>query len=133
MWTWGQRKYHILFHILWFMWGGGTFCCVGSLYMLGALDRIRDRETLIHWCIMKQGKGFCGRTNKKADTCYSFWYVTHSSLAHRHLSTLIFLKRLFYIWILLHSWNKENFLIICNHLLFPKKRTFYDKLMFQLA
>jgi len=53
--------------------GGGTFCSVASLYMLNALDEINDRENLIRWCIFNQGEGFIGRTNKKADTCYSFW------------------------------------------------------------
>eukprot|EP00494_Astrolonche_serrata_P024851 UN25111 len=53
--------------------GGGTFCSVASLYMLNALDKIPDKEALIRWCIMNQGQGYRGRTNKKSDTCYTFW------------------------------------------------------------
>lgn len=55
--------------------GGYTFCAVASLAILGKLDQINIPK-LIEWCATKQyneEKGFCGRSNKLVDGCYSFW------------------------------------------------------------
>ena len=55
--------------------GGYTFCAVATLLMLGAIDRVRlDRVRL--WAVRRQMRregGFCGRTNKLVDGCYSWW------------------------------------------------------------
>jgi len=55
--------------------GGATYCCVASLGLCGALDRMtpRKKEYLIRWCMMRQGTGYEGRPNKPEDSCYSFW------------------------------------------------------------
>ncbi|CCE62530.1 hypothetical protein TPHA_0C03780 [Tetrapisispora phaffii CBS 4417] len=55
--------------------GGYTFCAVAALAILGKLDSINIPK-LIEWCATKQyneEKGFCGRSNKLVDGCYSFW------------------------------------------------------------
>uniref|UniRef100_A0A0N5BR11 Protein farnesyltransferase subunit beta n=1 Tax=Strongyloides papillosus TaxID=174720 RepID=A0A0N5BR11_STREA len=55
--------------------GGYTYCAVASLALLGKLDTI-DLTTLSCWLQLKQMPyegGFCGRTNKLVDSCYSFW------------------------------------------------------------
>ena len=53
--------------------GGGTYCSVASLALMGKLDKIKNPEKLIHWLVDRQLSGFQGRTNKVADTCYSWW------------------------------------------------------------
>eukprot|EP00127_Corallochytrium_limacisporum_P004827 Clim_evm10s183 gene=Clim_evmTU10s183 len=66
--------------------GGTTFCAAAALYLLDALpvegstkpakDDVlgeEGRQQLLHWTVSKQISGFCGRTNKPPDTCYSFW------------------------------------------------------------
>ncbi|GAM17726.1 hypothetical protein SAMD00019534_009010, partial [Acytostelium subglobosum LB1] len=53
--------------------GGSTYCALASLALMGRLDELRNRDRLIQWLANKQLTGFCGRTNKDADTCYSFW------------------------------------------------------------
>eukprot|EP01126_Amoeba_proteus_P065531 TRINITY_DN9335_c0_g2_i1.p1 TRINITY_DN9335_c0_g2~~TRINITY_DN9335_c0_g2_i1.p1 ORF type:complete len:365 (-),score=67.55 TRINITY_DN9335_c0_g2_i1:80-1174(-) len=52
---------------------GSTFCAIASLSLMGTLDQFPYKEKLVKWLIMRQGLGFCGRPNKKEDTCYSFW------------------------------------------------------------
>ncbi|AMD21730.1 HFL126Cp [Eremothecium sinecaudum] len=55
--------------------GGYTYCAVGSLAILGALDRVNIPK-LMDWCSARQTneeKGLSGRTNKLVDGCYSFW------------------------------------------------------------
>lgn len=55
--------------------GGYTFCGVAALVMLGELHRA-DLDALLRWTANKQMRlegGFCGRTNKLVDGCYSFW------------------------------------------------------------
>ena len=54
-----------------------AFCCLASLDILGTIDSIsaRARERLALWladCQCSDG-GFCGRPNKKSDSCYSWW------------------------------------------------------------
>ncbi|KAI9920167.1 hypothetical protein PsorP6_016048 [Peronosclerospora sorghi] len=56
--------------------GGYAFCAVATLYILGAVDQIRDLPGLLHWLANRQipFEGGCqGRTNKLVDGCYSFW------------------------------------------------------------
>jgi len=53
--------------------GGGTYCALASLSLMGRLDDIPNKEALLHWLIDRQISGFQGRTNKVADTCYSWW------------------------------------------------------------
>ena len=83
--------------------GGSTFCGIASLFLLGVLDDVMEREELkgwkeelIYWCVMRQKSlmkkivnnddndngyvqeeeepaGMVGRPNKKEDTCYSYW------------------------------------------------------------
>jgi len=53
--------------------GGTTYCALAALKLLGKLESIDDKEGLIQWCTRRQIGGLQGRTNKKADTCYSFW------------------------------------------------------------
>lgn len=53
--------------------GGATYCAIASLHLLGAIDRIKDKELLAFWLSQRQEDGFNGRTNKDTDTCYSFW------------------------------------------------------------
>ena len=55
--------------------GGYTFCAVAALLMLGAADRVR-LERVRQWAVRRQMRregGFCGRTNKLVDGCYSWW------------------------------------------------------------
>ena len=55
--------------------GGYTFCAVAALLMLGQADRVR-LERVRQWAVRRQMRregGFCGRTNKLVDGCYSWW------------------------------------------------------------
>ncbi|RMX67720.1 hypothetical protein DD238_001459 [Peronospora effusa] len=56
--------------------GGYAFCSVATLYILEAIDQIRDLPGLLHWLANRQMPfegGYQGRTNKLVDGCYSFW------------------------------------------------------------
>eukprot|EP00698_Gefionella_okellyi_P001395 TRINITY_DN11340_c0_g1_i2.p1 TRINITY_DN11340_c0_g1~~TRINITY_DN11340_c0_g1_i2.p1 ORF type:complete len:324 (-),score=44.27 TRINITY_DN11340_c0_g1_i2:105-1076(-) len=53
--------------------GGSTYCAVAALTLMGKLDAVPRRADLVRWCVNKQVGGFQGRTNKPADSCYSFW------------------------------------------------------------
>ncbi|ETL97603.1 hypothetical protein, variant 2 [Phytophthora nicotianae CJ01A1] len=56
--------------------GGYAFCSVAALYILNAVDQIRDLPGLLHWLANRQMPfegGYQGRTNKLVDGCYSFW------------------------------------------------------------
>ncbi|KAL5734731.1 hypothetical protein ACOSP7_032592 [Xanthoceras sorbifolium] len=65
--------------------GGGTYCAVASLQLMGLIEedilsktvsssRI-DVPLLLNWCLQRQAAdgGFQGRANKPSDTCYAFW------------------------------------------------------------
>jgi protein farnesyltransferase subunit beta len=55
--------------------GGNTYCGVAAAALAGALDAL-DADALVDWAAMRQCRiegGFCGRTNKLVDSCYSFW------------------------------------------------------------
>ena len=55
--------------------GAGTYLAVAVLVLTGTLDRLNGwrRERLTRWAVHRQGDGYTGRTNKAADSCYSFW------------------------------------------------------------
>ncbi len=57
--------------------GGYTFCGVATLALLGSLEKINLKK-LTYWLSNMQTEygGFCGRTNKLVDSCYSFWQAT---------------------------------------------------------
>lgn len=55
--------------------GGYTFCALAALRILDSVSMI-DMEALRSWLVRRQMEfegGFCGRTNKLVDGCYSFW------------------------------------------------------------
>jgi protein farnesyltransferase subunit beta len=54
--------------------GGYTFCGVAVLSLLGRLHEL-DISRLTLWLSRRQYEigGFCGRTNKFVDSCYSLW------------------------------------------------------------
>ncbi|KAL9182472.1 hypothetical protein ACHAXT_013124 [Thalassiosira profunda] len=55
--------------------GGYTFCALAALRILDSVSVI-DVEALSSWLARRQmgyEGGFCGRTNKLVDGCYSFW------------------------------------------------------------
>lgn len=55
--------------------GGYTFCALAALRILNSVDTI-DVNALQGWLARRQlgyEGGFCGRTNKLVDGCYSFW------------------------------------------------------------
>ena len=67
--------------------GGYTFCCVASLCLLNQLDRA-NLPALLRWLTNKQLSdegGFCGRSNKLVDSCYSYWQGAVFPLIHSHL------------------------------------------------
>lgn len=67
--------------------GGYTFCCVASLCLLNQLHRA-DLSALLRWLTNKQQEvegGFCGRSNKLVDSCYSYWQGAVFPLLHAHL------------------------------------------------
>jgi len=53
--------------------GSACYLAVASLWLMGRLDELRNREGLIQWLINLQAMGFCGRPNKEEDSCYTFW------------------------------------------------------------
>ncbi|KAJ4719858.1 Geranylgeranyl transferase type-1 subunit beta [Melia azedarach] len=65
--------------------GGGTYCAVASLRLMGFLEddvlskdvssSIINVSLLLNWCLQRQAAdgGFQGRANKPSDTCYAFW------------------------------------------------------------
>lgn len=55
--------------------GGYTFCALAALRILGTVSLV-DIDALQSWLARRQvgfEGGFCGRTNKLVDGCYSFW------------------------------------------------------------
>ena len=57
--------------------GGATYCAVSSLHLLDSVDEVlssAQKERLQKWCLSRQQQGgFSGRTNRQADSSYSFW------------------------------------------------------------
>jgi protein farnesyltransferase subunit beta len=55
--------------------GGYTFCALAALQILDSVSMV-DVDALRSWLVRRQMEfegGFCGRTNKLVDGCYSFW------------------------------------------------------------
>lgn len=66
---------------------GYTFCGVAALALLGKLDSI-DVMRLVDWACNKQKVlegGFCGRTNKLVDSCYSVWLGSVFAILNQYL------------------------------------------------
>ncbi|KAM7265738.1 hypothetical protein ACFE04_003421 [Oxalis oulophora] len=65
--------------------GGGTYCAVASLRLMGFIgddplsedgaNSVIDLPLLLDWSLQRQADdgGFQGRPNKPSDTCYAFW------------------------------------------------------------
>ncbi|KAH7099459.1 terpenoid cyclases/Protein prenyltransferase [Auriculariales sp. MPI-PUGE-AT-0066] len=58
--------------------GGTTYCALAALALAPVPHPVLSPEkhsAALRWLILKQrsDEGFCGRTNKEADACYSFW------------------------------------------------------------
>ena len=63
--------------------GGSTYCALAALRLMGREDDLTPRQhrDLVRWCTARLAAetassslpGFCGRPNKPADTCYTFW------------------------------------------------------------
>lgn len=64
--------------------GGYSFCCVATLCLMNQLHRA-DIPALLRWLTSRQLDGFCGRSNKLVDSCYSFWQGAIFPLVHSHL------------------------------------------------
>lgn len=70
--------------------GGYTFCCVAGLRLLNQLHRV-NMDNLLRWLTAKQltpEEGFCGRSNKLVDSCYSYWQGGIFPLIHHILSNV---------------------------------------------
>ncbi|KAL5113020.1 Geranylgeranyl transferase type-1 subunit beta [Taenia crassiceps] len=57
---------------------GLTYCALASLKLMNRLERVLphgslQREKLVNWLVCRQNGGFNGRSQKDADTCYTFW------------------------------------------------------------
>ncbi|KAL9182391.1 hypothetical protein ACHAXT_013043 [Thalassiosira profunda] len=107
--------------------GGSTFCGTASLYLMGVLDDVLNREELIgwredliRWCVTRQhplpkseaglehngysdadtAAGMQGRPNKLQDTCYSYWIGgTLHLLGESHL---------------LDGWALREYVLMCQ-------------------
>lgn len=53
--------------------GGGTFCALSSLYLLKKLETLQNKDQIVEWLVMRQGRGFSGRPGKAEDSCYGYW------------------------------------------------------------
>lgn len=62
--------------------GGPTYCALASLHLAPSQSSnslsltSEERKKTVFWLLHKQSSpdgGFCGRTEKPADACYSFW------------------------------------------------------------
>jgi protein farnesyltransferase subunit beta len=55
--------------------GGYAYCGLAALCIMGKADAL-DLHAFLNWAVKRQMSmegGFCGRTNKLVDSCYSFW------------------------------------------------------------
>ena len=57
--------------------GGFSFCALGILFLRNAIERMNIKKFL-NWLVQKQTEygGFCGRTGKLVDSCYSYWQAS---------------------------------------------------------
>jgi geranylgeranyl transferase type-1 subunit beta len=76
--------------------GGSTYTAVAALTIIikqmnqhnnsnKQLSDYLNVNSLLKWCLNRQGSGFSGRTNKAQDCCYSFWLgATITILGYNH-------------------------------------------------
>lgn len=91
--------------------GGYTFCCVASLCLLNQL-RSANLSSLLRWLTRKQLEtegGFCGRSNKLVDSCYSFWQGAIFPMIHAHLSDINHTPSSICAYMQQHQDNLERF------------------------
>lgn len=64
--------------------GGSTYCGLAAIVLMNKLKDVDDEllQKLEDWCMKRQVHGYQGRTNKDADSCYSFWIGGSLSLLH---------------------------------------------------
>lgn len=68
--------------------GGYTFCCIAGLSLINQINGI-DMDSLLRWITAKQltpEGGFCGRSNKLVDSCYSYWQGAVFPMIHPYLN-----------------------------------------------
>lgn len=57
--------------------GGPTYCALASLSLCPIFEGTgldaKSRRQTVRWLTQHQTTGFCGRTGKTPDSCYSFW------------------------------------------------------------
>lgn len=57
--------------------GGPTYCALAATSLCPSVEGTgldpKSRRQTIRWLAMHQTTGFCGRTGKTPDSCYSFW------------------------------------------------------------
>ncbi|KAG9098501.1 hypothetical protein FS749_003674 [Ceratobasidium sp. UAMH 11750] len=57
--------------------GGPTYCALAAMSLCPSVPGVgldaKSRRQTIRWLSMHQTTGFCGRTGKTPDSCYSFW------------------------------------------------------------
>lgn len=98
--------------------GGYTFCAVACLMILKKSNLIKF-DPLLRWLVKKQMAyegGFCGRTNKLVDGCYSFWQCAVFELIHfyfenkaeQKLDNLLFDQRALQEYVLLFCQAKNG-------------------------
>lgn len=64
--------------------GGYSYCGLSALCIIGQADAL-DLHAFLNWAVHRQMAtegGFCGRTNKLVDSCYSFWQGAIFPLLH---------------------------------------------------
>jgi len=64
--------------------GGYSYCGLAALCIIGKADAL-DLHAFLNWAVHRQMSmegGFCGRTNKLVDSCYSFWQGAVFPLLH---------------------------------------------------
>lgn len=67
--------------------GGYSYCGLAALCIIGRAD-VLDLDLFLNWACKRQMPmegGFCGRTNKLVDSCYSFWQGAVFPLLHEAL------------------------------------------------
>ncbi|KAF8600240.1 terpenoid cyclases/Protein prenyltransferase [Ceratobasidium sp. AG-I] len=57
--------------------GGPTYCAIAAMSLCPSIEAAgldaKSRQQTIRWLSGHQTTGFCGRTGKTPDSCYSFW------------------------------------------------------------
>lgn len=55
--------------------GGSTYCGIAALCLMNRMNMLGNEriKKMTQWCLQRQIGGYQGRTNKAADSCYSFW------------------------------------------------------------